>query len=154
MGVMVADGAGAGKPRSRDRDGAWHDGPMRRAAAALLLALGALLGLASAAPARSTTLTPREIRVAVGDEAGFMLLSNARSGHRWRWITSPNHAIARPLPVQQIPMNDIVNGPAGRVTVYVIGRAPGATRGVVGYFAPGASKPTKLVPIRIVVQAG
>lgn len=126
---------------------------MHRAAASVPLALCALLGLAPAAIARTTTLTPREIRVAVGDEAGFMLLSNARSGHRWRWISAPNRRIARPLPVQQIPMNDIVNGPAGRVTVYVVGRAPGSTRGVVGYFAPGASKPSKLVRIRVVVRA-
>lgn len=54
----------------------------RRALAALVT----LLALAGAAPAGAApaTLTPREIVVAVGAEQGFMLLANARTGHRWR----------------------------------------------------------------------
>lgn len=124
----------------------------RTALAALvaLLALGADVP-AGAAPA---TLTPRQITVAVGEERGFMVLSNARTGHRWRWIAKPDASIARPLPVQQIPMNDIVNGPPGRMTVYVVGVAPGETRGTVGYFAPGADAPTKRIQVRIAVSAG
>jgi hypothetical protein len=80
---------------------------MRRAA------VPALVALAAAAPAGAAPaiLTPREILVAVDQEKGFMLLANVRTGHRWRWIRRPDARIARPLPVQQIPMNDIVNGP-------------------------------------------
>lgn len=115
------------------------------------LAVVALVALAPAAQGRAVTLEPRTIEVAPRAEKGFMLLSNARTGHRWRWIRTPDRAIARPLPVQQVPMNDIVNGPAGRMTVYVVGVAPGTTRGVVGYFAPGAATPSKRVPITITV---
>lgn len=119
-------------------------------------ALVALVALAAAAPAGAApdTLTPREIVVAVDREKGFMLLANARTGHRWRWIRRPDARIARPLPVQQIPMNDIVNGPAGRMTVYVEGVAPGETRGAVGYFAPGADAPSKRIAVTITVTAG
>lgn len=125
----------------------------RRVIVALAL-LG--LGLVAAAPAAAAPaeLTPRTIVVAAGAERGFMLLADARTGHRWRWIARPDAAVARPLPVQQIPMNDIVNGPAGRMTVYVVGVAPGSTRGAVGYFAPGADRPSKRVAVRIVVTAG
>ena len=119
-------------------------------------ALVALIALAAAAPAGAapTALTPREIVVEVGREKGFMLLANARTGHRWRWIRRPDARIARPLPVQQIPMNDIVNGPAGRMTVYVVGVAAGTTRGAVGYFAPGADAPSKRIAVTITVTAG
>lgn len=126
---------------------------MRRPVLAALVALAAVTAAAPAGAA-PTTLTPREIVVEVGREKGFMLLSNARTGHRWRWIRKPDARIARPLPVQQIPMNDIVNGPAGRMTVYVVGVAPGRTRGAVGYFAPGADAPTKRVAVSITVTAG
>lgn len=121
-----------------------------------LAALVALLACGAAAPAgaKPVTLTPRQITVAVGQERGFMVLSNARTGHRWRWIARPDARIARPLPVQQIPMNDIVNGPPGRMTVYVVGVAPGETRGAVGYFAPGAEAPTRRIEVRIAVSAG
>lgn len=124
----------------------------RRALAALVT----LLALAGAAPAGAApaTLTPREIVVAVGAEQGFMLLANARTDHRWRWITRPDARIARPLPVQQIPMNDIVNGPVGRMPVYVVGVAPARARGSVGYVAPGASTPTKRIAVTITVTAG
>lgn len=124
---------------------------MRSLLALTLTALAGLAMLAPAAPGRTATLTPRAIEVAPGAEQGFMVLSNARTGHRWRWIRTPDRTIARPLPIQQIPMNDIVNGPAGRMTVYVVGVAPGTTRGVVGYFAPGASAPSKRIPITITV---
>lgn len=131
----------------------WQDWRVRRVVVPALVALAALVAAAPAG-AQPATWTPREITVTVGAEKGFMLLADARSGHRWRWIRRPDARIARPLPVQQIPMNDIVNGPAGRMTVYVVGVAPGRTRGAVGYFAPGADAPSKRVAVTITVAAG
>ena len=96
---------------------------------------------------------PREIATSVGEQKGIRLLANDRKNWHWVWLRRPSSKIVIAHPTQRMPENDeAVNGLSGRTGVFVTGRAPGSTSGVLGYYSGDESRLIKTVTLRITVQ--
>ena len=96
---------------------------------------------------------PREIATSVGEQKGIRLLANDRRNWHWVWLRRPSSKIVIAHPTQRMPENDeAVNGLSGRTGVFVTGRAPGSTSGVLGYYSADESRLIKTVTLRISVQ--
>ena len=108
---------------------------------------------ASTATAKPQVGTPREIATSVGEQKGIRLLANDRKNWHWVWLRRPSSKIVIAHPTQRMPENDeAVNGLSGRTGVFVTGRAPGTTSGVLGYYSADESRLIKTVTLRITVQ--
>ena len=108
---------------------------------------------ASTATAKPQVGTPREIATSVGEQKGIRLLANDRKNWHWVWLRRPSSKIVIAHPTQRMPENDeAVNGLSGRTGVFVTGRAPGSTSGVLGYYSADESRLIKTVTLRISVQ--
>ena len=108
---------------------------------------------ASTATAKPQVGTPREIATSVGEQKGIRLLANDRKNWHWVWLRRPSSKIVIAHPTQRMPENDeAVNGLSGRTGVFVTGRAPGSTSGVLGYYSADESRLIKTVTLRITVQ--
>jgi hypothetical protein len=96
---------------------------------------------------------PREIATSVGEQKGIRLLANDRKNWHWVWLRRPSSKIVIVHPPERMPENDeAVNGLSGRTGVFVTGRTPGSTSGLLGYFSADESRLLKTVTLRITVQ--
>jgi hypothetical protein len=108
---------------------------------------------ASVATAKPQVGMPREIATSVGEQKGIRLLANDRKNWHWVWLRRPSSKIVIVHPPERMPENDeAVNGLSGRTGVFVTGRTPGSTSGVLGYYSADESRLFKTVTLRITVQ--
>jgi hypothetical protein len=108
---------------------------------------------ASVATAKPQVGMPREIATSVGEQKGIRLLANDRKNWHWVWLRRPSSKIVIVHPPERMPENDeAVNGLSGRTGVFVTGRTPGSTSGLLGYFSADESRLLKTVTLRITVQ--
>jgi hypothetical protein len=108
---------------------------------------------ASVATAKPQVGMPREIATSVGEQKGIRLLANDRKNWHWVWLRRPSSKIVIVHPPERMPENDeAVNGLSGRTGVFVTGRTPGSTPGLLGYFSADESRLLKTVTLRITVQ--
>ena len=115
-----------------------------------MLLLGVSASIATAKPAVGA---PREIATSVGEQKGIRLLTNDRRNWHWVWLRRPNATIVVAHAPERLPENEeAVNGLSGRTGVFVTGRSPGTTSGVLGYYSADESKLFKTVTLRITVQ--
>ncbi|MEI6689674.1 MAG: hypothetical protein WCN97_10005 [Thermoleophilia bacterium] len=115
-----------------------------------LLATGIGAATATAKPAVGV---PREIVTKVGEQKGIRLLTNDRRNWHWVWVRRPSSKIVVAHAPERLPENEeAVNGLAGRTGIFVTGRSPGSTSGVVGYYSADESKLFKTVTLRITVK--
>lgn len=118
----------------------------------LVVALSLTVG-SSLASAKPETGAPRELETSIGEQKGIRLLTNDRRNWHWVWLRRPSSKIVVVHAPQRLPENDeAVNGLSGRTGVYVTGRAPGSTSGLLGYYTADESRLLKTVVLRITVE--